>query len=91
MLIDFTQAQFHRFDELAGRIQADPEKYLNFDSVSDFYKAAWLQDFPQGTIWTVTGLDDGAEQFDVIIEYRGHFLRISWGEKTTIHCGIYAE
>ncbi len=91
MLIDFTQAQLHKFDKLAGRIQAEPEKYINFDSVSDFYKAAWLQDFPQGTIWAVTGLDDGAVQFDVIIEYRGHFLRISCGEKMTIHCGIYAE
>ncbi|WP_313033269.1 hypothetical protein [Acinetobacter sp.] len=91
MLIDFAQAQLHRFDELACRIQAEPEKYINFDSVSDFYKAAWLQDFPQGTIWTATGLDDGAEQFDAVIEYRGHFLRISCGEKTVIHSGIYAE
>lgn len=61
MLIDFTQYQLRRFDELAARIQAEPEKYLNFDSVSDFYKATWLQDFPQGTTWTATGLDDGAE------------------------------
>lgn len=45
MLIDFTQYQLCRFDELAARIQAEPEKYLNFDSVSDFYKATWLQDF----------------------------------------------
>ena len=91
MLIDFTQYQLHRFDELAAQIQAEPEKYLNFDSVSDFYKAAWLQDFPQGTTWTATGLDDGAEQFDAIIEYRGHFLSICCAEKIVIHCGIRAE
>ena len=91
MLIDFTQYQLRRFDELAARIQAEPEKYLNFDSVSDFYKATWLQDFPQGTTWTATGLDDGAEQFDAIIEYRGHFLRICCAEKIVIHCGIRAE
>ncbi|MEJ2898760.1 hypothetical protein [Acinetobacter sp. NS-4] len=91
MLIDFTQYQLYRFDELAGRIQAEPEKYLNFDSVSDFYKAVWLQDFPQGTTWTATGLDDGAEQFDAIIEYRGHFLRISCTGKIAIYCSICAE
>ena len=91
MLIDFVQHQLQKFDELACQIQAEPEKYITFDSVSDFYKAAWLQDFPQGTTWTATGLDDGAEQFDAIIEYRGHFLRISCAEKISIYCSICAE
>ena len=91
MLIDFVQHQLQKFDELACQIQAEPEKYITFDSVSDFYKAAWLQDFPQGTTWTATGLDDGAEQFDAIIEYRGHFLRISCAEKVAIYCSTCAE
>ena len=53
MLIDFVQHQFTQFDEMAARIQATPEKYINFDSVSDFYKAKWLNDFPKGTTWSV--------------------------------------
>lgn len=73
MLIDFVQHQLIQFDEMAARIQAAPEKYINFDSVSDFYKAKWLNDFPKGTTWSATGLDDGAEQFYAIIEYKRIF------------------
>ena len=91
MLIDFVQHQLQKFDELARQIQAEPEKYIHFDSVSDFYKAVWLQDFPSGTTWTATGLDNGAEQFDAIIEYRGHFVSIACSEKVVIYCGIHAE
>ena len=32
-------------------------------------KATWLDEFPQGTTWSATGLDDGAEHFYAIIEY----------------------
>ena len=91
MLIDFVQHQFTQFDEMAARIQATPEKYINFDSVSDFYKAKWLNDFPKGTTWPATGLDDGAEQFYAIIEYRTHFLSISCTEQIEIRCGIHRE
>ena len=91
MLIDFIQYQFTKFDELASQIQATPEQYIHFDSVSDFYKAEWLNDFPSGTTWTATGLDDGAEQFYAIIEYKNHFLSISCTEKIEIRCGIFAE
>lgn len=89
MLINFMQHQLTQFDELASRIQAAPDNYINFDSVSDFYKAEWLNDFPKGTTWTVTGLDDGAEQFYAIIEYGNHFLSISCSEQIEIRCGIY--
>ncbi|CAB1216084.1 hypothetical protein [Acinetobacter bouvetii] len=88
MLIDFIQHQIKQFDDLASRIQAEPEKYIHFDSVSDFYKAEWLKDFPNGTTWTTTGLDDGAEQFYALIEYRNHFLSISCTEQIEIRCGI---
>ena len=91
MLIDFVQHQLKQFDEMASRIQAAPEDYINFDSVSDFYKAEWLKDFPKGSIWTATGLDDGAEQFYAIIEYRNHFLSISCCEKIEIRCGVYDQ
>lgn len=36
MLIDFRQAQLGLFIELARKIQAQPQQYLQFDSVSDF-------------------------------------------------------
>ncbi|NNH39706.1 hypothetical protein [Acinetobacter terrae] len=91
MLIDFIQHQLKQFDEMASRIQAAPEKYIQFDSVSDFYKAEWLKDFPKGTTWAATGLDNGAEQFYAIIEYRSHFLSISCSEQIEIHCGVYGQ
>jgi len=91
MLIDFIQHQLKQFDEMAVRIQAAPEDYINFDSVSDFYKAEWLNDFPKGTTWAATGLDDGAEQFYAIIEYRSHFLSISCSGQIEIHCGVYGQ
>lgn len=89
MLINFMQHQLTQFDELASRIQAAPDNYINFDSVSDFYKAEWLNDFPKGSTWAATGLDDGAEQFYAIIEYGNHFLSISCSEQIEIRCGIY--
>ncbi len=90
MLIDFIQYQQQQFDEVASRIMADPEQYIDFDSVSDFYKAKWLDDFPKGTIWSATGLDDGAEEFDAVIEYRDHYIRISCTNSIEISCGVYA-
>lgn len=91
MLIDFIQHQLTQFDEMASRIQAAPEKYLHFDSVSDFYKADWLDDFPKGTTWAATGLDDGAAQFYALIEYRTHFLQISCGNTIEVRCGVHAQ
>ena len=88
MLIDFIQYQLRQFEEMAAMIQAAPEKYITFDSVSDFYKAEWLNDFPRGTTWAATGLDDGAEQFYAIVEYRTHFLKISCTDKIEICYGV---
>ncbi|MBJ9986399.1 hypothetical protein IAE19_13250 [Acinetobacter sp. S40] len=64
------------FDQLAEKICQTPEHYLDFDSVSDVYKAKWLNDFPQGTTWAVSGLDDGAEEFCIIIQYKLKKLNI---------------
>lgn len=70
MIIDFIQIQKQKFEELVEKIMAQPEQYLDCDSVSDFYKAQWLDQFPQGTIWSTSGLDDGADEFCIQIKYR---------------------
>ena len=83
MLIDFYYKQLNHFLQLAGRIEANPEKYLQFDSVSEFYQSAWLHEFPRGTHWYVSGLDDGAEEFDVVIYYRDACLQLSCGAEVS--------
>lgn len=88
MLLSLEAFKQQKFDQLAAKIMADPESYLAFDSVSDFYKAEWLNEFPQGTIWSATGLDDGAEQFYAVIEYGNHYLYISRMERVTVKLGI---
>lgn len=88
MIIDFIQIQKYKFDELVNKIVAAPEIYLNFDSVSDFYKSKWLHEFPQGTTWGVSGLDDGAEQFCIHIEYKDHFLFIDVQDPIQMRYGI---
>lgn len=77
MIIDFKRSQLEKFDDLAQKIVENPERYIQFDSVSDFYKAKWLADFPVGTQWFCSGLDDGAELFDIVIQYQTHQLNIS--------------
>ncbi|OTG83797.1 hypothetical protein [Acinetobacter sp. ANC 4648] len=89
MLIDFIKYQLQQFDNLASRILPEPEKYVQFDSVSDFYKEPWLDDFPQGTTWAATGLDDGAEEFYAIIRYKNHYLEIHHTQYTTLKFGIH--
>lgn len=88
MIIDFIAMQTQKFQTLAEKIQSEPEHYLNFDSVSDFYKASWLQDFPSGTTWTVTGLDNGADEFDILFEYRNYFLIIEYSQQLKVYRGI---
>lgn len=65
MMINFKQTQLDQFDALIRRIVSAPNDYLNFDSVSDFYQAPWLNDLPKSAVWEVSGLDNGAEVFDV--------------------------
>ena len=88
MLIDFIAYQKQQFAVLASQIVTEPEKYIAFDSVSDFYKAAWLNDFPQGTTWSATGLDDGAEEFYATIRYKNYYLNIEHAQQTTLKFGI---
>ena len=98
MIIDFVQIQKQKFEELVEKIMAQPEQYLDFDSVSDFYKAPWLDHFPQGTRWSTSGLDDGAEEFCIQIKYRelvfnieiqSTFIRLKFNSKSiTIYTKI---
>lgn len=76
-ILDFNRHQLAKFDALVAKIQVEPKRYLKFDNVSDFYKATWLDDFPQGTTWSCTGLDDGADVFDARIQYRNRVLKIA--------------
>lgn len=85
MLIDFRQVQLDKFLQLATQIVENPADYLQFDSVSDFYKATWLDDFPIGTTWYASGLDDGAEIFDAILCYAHAKLIISCGAERTAY------
>lgn len=84
MLLSLEAFKQQKFEQIAAKIIADPDTYLAFDSVSDFYKAAWLDEFPQGTTWSATGLDDGAEQFYAVIEYGMHSLYITCTECITV-------
>ena len=88
MLLSLEAFKQQKFDQVTAKIMADPESYLAFDSVSDFYKAEWLDEFPQGTTCSATGLDDGAEQFYAVIEYGNHYLYISRMERVTVKLGI---
>ena len=88
MVIDFKEMQARKFDDLAIRIQKHPQDYVFFESVSDFYKAPWLSEFPKGTTWMCTGLDNGAEQFYAVIQYHNRTLRIDCMEKIEIQFDI---
>ncbi|MDR7016462.1 hypothetical protein [Acinetobacter sp. 3657] len=88
VLLSLDAFKQQKFDQIATKIIADPETYLCFDSVSDFYKATWLNEFPQGTTWSATGLDDGAEQFYAVIEYGYQYLSISRTTSVAVKLGI---
>ncbi|MGK9154173.1 hypothetical protein [Acinetobacter radioresistens] len=88
MLTDFIQTQEQQFFRVAEKIMNEPERYLQFDSISDFYKAVWLVEFPKGTVWSASGLDDGAEEFYAIIEYRKYTLNMTCTGQNTVCSGI---
>ena len=88
MLLDL---QLHKFDVLVRKLISAPEDYIQFESVSDFYKASWLNDFPQGTTWTVSGLDDGADEFCILITYKNHNLMIDIADKIQIYRSVVSE
>lgn len=85
MVIDFKQAQIEKFEQLVQKILASPEDYLDFQQVGDFYQAAWLTQLPPAAQYTVSGLDDGGEAFDIKICLYGHILSLSYAAKMTVH------
>lgn len=75
MLLSLDAYKQQQFDQIAAKIIAEPAKYIDFNSVSDFYNAAWLKDFPQGTQVSATGLDDGAEKFYAVVQFKQQYLK----------------
>lgn len=75
MILNLVIYKQQQFDVMAQKIIAEPEKYIDFNSVSDFYNAAWLKDFPQGTQVSATGLDDGAEEFYAVVQFKQQYLK----------------
>ncbi|MEW7120978.1 hypothetical protein [Acinetobacter nosocomialis] len=75
MILNLVIYKQQQFDAMAQKIMAEPEKYIDFNSVSDFYKAAWLKEFSQGTQVSATGLDDGAEEFYAVVQFKQQYLK----------------
>ncbi|KHN66114.1 hypothetical protein AV645_01360 [Acinetobacter calcoaceticus] len=75
MILNLVIYKQQQFDVMAQKIMAEPEKYIDFNSVSDFYNAEWLKDFPQGTQVSATGLDDGAEEFYAVVQFKQQYLK----------------
>ncbi len=75
MILNLVIYKQQQFDAVAQKIMAEPTKYIDFNSVSDFYKVAWIKDFPQGTQVSATGLDDGAEEFYAVVQFKQQYLK----------------
>ncbi|EKU40452.1 MULTISPECIES: hypothetical protein [Acinetobacter] len=75
MLLSLDVYKQQQFDLIAAKIMAEPKQYCEFSSVSDFYNAEWLKDFPQGSQVSATGLDDGAEEFYAIVQFKQQYLK----------------
>ena len=75
MLLSLEVYKQQQFDQMAEKIMVKPKEYCEFNSVSDFYNAAWLKDFPRGSQISATGLDDGAEEFYAVIQFKQQYLK----------------
>ena len=83
MLLSLEVYKQQQFDQMAAKIMAEPKQYCEFNSVSDFYNAAWLKKFPQGSQISATGLDDGAEEFYAIIQFKEQYLKFDIKENNS--------
>jgi len=83
MILNLVIYKQQQFDAMAQKIMAEPAKYIDFNSVSDFYNAAWLNGFPQGSQISATGLDDGAEEFYAIIQFKQQYLKFDIKENNS--------
>lgn len=84
MILNLVIYKQQQFDAIAQKIMAEPAKYIEFNSVSDFYNAEWLKDFPQGTQVSATGLDDGAEEFYAVVQFKQQYLKFDITENHSI-------
>ncbi|MBI1450921.1 MULTISPECIES: hypothetical protein [Acinetobacter] len=84
MLIDFKLEQQKQFDMMAERIYQAPEQYLSFAQLSDAYSSPWLKVFPKTTQVMVSGLDDGAEQYCMKLQFLAQYLQIDYAEQMTV-------
>lgn len=84
MILNLVIYKQQQFDQMAAKIMAKPKQYCEFNSVSDFYNAAWLKKFPQGSQISATGLDDGAEEFYAIIQFKEQYLKFDIKEHHSI-------
>lgn len=84
MLLSLEVYKQQQFDQIAAKIMAKPKQYCEFNSVSDFYNAAWLNGFPYGSQISATGLDDGAEEFYAIIQFKEQYLKFDIKEHHSI-------
>nr|WP_312821507.1 hypothetical protein [Acinetobacter oleivorans] len=84
MILNLIIYKQQQFDRIAVKIMAEPKYYCEFSSVSDFYNASWLKDFPQGTQVSATGLDDGAEEFYAVVQFKQQYLKFDIKEHHSI-------
>ncbi|MDE4040609.1 hypothetical protein [Acinetobacter pittii] len=84
MLLSLEVYKQQQFDQMAAKIMAEPKQYCEFNSVSDFYNAAWLNGFPQGTQVSATGLDDGAVEFYAVVQFKQQYLKFDIKENNSI-------
>ncbi|WPP87601.1 hypothetical protein [Acinetobacter pittii] len=84
MLLSLEVYKQQQFDQMAAKIMAEPKQYCEFNSVSDFYNAAWLNGFPQGTQVSATGLDDGAVEFYAVVQFKHQYLKFDIKENNSI-------
>jgi hypothetical protein len=84
MILNLVIYKQQQFDAIAQKIMAEPAKYIDFNSVSDFYNSEWLKDFPQGSQISATGLDDGAEEFYAVVQFKQQYLKFDIKENHSI-------
>lgn len=90
MVNDIHNYKALKFDEIAQKIYAYPEIYCAFDHVAEVYQQKWLDNFPKGTLLSVSGLDDGAEEFYVRLAYHKQYLEIEISQqKQIIFCNRF--
>ena len=84
MLIDFKLEQQKQFDVMAEKIYQAPEQFLNFAQLSDAYSSPWLQAFPKTTQLMVSGLDDGAEDYCMKLQFLAQYLQIDYAQQINV-------